>query len=689
MDQNNETPMVSIIIPVFNIEMYIAECINSIKSQTLKNFEALLIDDASEDNSIKIAKSAIGNDQRFRIISHSENRGLPSARNTGLKSALGRYIWHVDGDDFLAEKALEKMVARAEADAADVVLGAGRTFPGGYPARQLPKELEGPISFANEPALWSGGGVVFFLFRRSFIQRLGNYFPDGVTIGEDKIYIYNTLPNATVISFIHDPCYYYRTGVGMTIGRIGTAEYLSDIATYIENIRFALASNNMAWNYGVIAKCEYRANLFVFATETSDRSISAEFFHRLANAYSGFCTDFMARPSSQPWRPFITVPAYLHKLYALLADGDGAAAHNEVRKLRRCYLHPEITLIKQTRHASRNEDALAQAERFTTRHPSHAVGFCELGFIQGNLGLIVEAEAAQRKALQLDSALTQSHLHLSKLLLRHSQKQNAIEHAARAVEIEPYNCETYLQLAKCFRSVKDLEKSTKCCKAALKIDPKSGDTISLLSAIEADKGHLNEAGHLVRNAIQFSPENNLLNRAYIELLVRQNKFEEAFATAKRWAYFGPHRAKPYVVIGNLLQKIQRYREAETAYRKAVQVEPKNPTAHKRLSQSLMRLERLDEAVMEAKRAVECAPGDPAMLVFLGNTLIKSNKLSDAESAYRRAVRLDPQCDEASSALKKISHRGNHRHAKPHLWWRLLTQLPKLTCRKKFWRKPKT
>ena len=188
-NQINEAALVSIIVPVYNVEAYIAQCIDSIKSQTLTNYEVLLVDDGSEDDSINIARRVIGNDNRFKIISHVRNRGLPSARNTGLRAARGRYVWHVDGDDFLAEWALEKMVARAEADAADVVLGAGCIFPGGQPVRRLPRKLGGPIRFADEPALWSGGGVVFLLFRRSLVRSVSSYFAEDICIGEDKIYL--------------------------------------------------------------------------------------------------------------------------------------------------------------------------------------------------------------------------------------------------------------------------------------------------------------------------------------------------------------------------------------------------------------------------------------------------------------------------------------------------------------------
>jgi glycosyltransferase involved in cell wall biosynthesis/Flp pilus assembly protein TadD len=652
--QNSETVLVSIIVPVYNIETYIAQCIASIKSQTLSNYEALLVDDGSEDNSIKIAKRVIGNDKRFKIIAHEQNRGLPAARNTGLRAARGRYVWHVDGDDFLAEWALEKMVARAETDAADVVLGAGRIFPGGQPVRRLPRKLEGPISFADEPALWSGGGVVLFLFRRIFVQSLGNYFPEDICIGEDKVYLYNTLPHANVISFIHDPCYYYRVGVGMTADRIGSLEYLRDVASYIEQIRRGLSHHDKAWNYNTISQCEYRADLFVLATEIKANLARKEFFRRIALAYEGFRADLISAASSQPWRPVITVPAYLHRLYFALADGDGDAAEAEARDLKRCYLHPEVTLIKRAMYADRPEEALALAEALTQRHPSHAVAFHELARVRAKLGSYEAAEAAEQRALQLDSALVQSHLHLSKLLLRRSQTERAARHAKRAAEIEPDNCLGHVQLGNCFLRRGEINKASKCSEEALRIDPESADAVCFLSDVEMQKGNLDKALYTMENAVRINPADGDINDRHIRILSQRNTLLDALAAAKRWSYFVSQKQKPHIVMGDVLRKMERYGEAESAYRKALEIDPENASAHKKLSQSLLKLNRLDEALVEAKRAVECAPGNPKFLVFLGNALSQCNRISEAGHTYREALQLHSDFAPAKKALSKLA-----------------------------------
>ncbi len=93
-------PKVSVIVPVYNVEKYIARCINSIKNQTFKDFEVLIINDGTPDNSIEAAKNVIGDDKRF-VIYDKENGGLSDARNYGLARAKGEYVVFIDSDDFV------------------------------------------------------------------------------------------------------------------------------------------------------------------------------------------------------------------------------------------------------------------------------------------------------------------------------------------------------------------------------------------------------------------------------------------------------------------------------------------------------------------------------------------------------------------------------------------------------------
>lgn len=111
--------MISIIIPVYNAEKYLKKCLDSILSQTYKDFEVILINDGSIDDSKKICEEYQKKDKRFKLI-NKENGGPSSARNLGLKSAKGEYISLVDADDYLRDDFYEKLVASIEKNNSDI-----------------------------------------------------------------------------------------------------------------------------------------------------------------------------------------------------------------------------------------------------------------------------------------------------------------------------------------------------------------------------------------------------------------------------------------------------------------------------------------------------------------------------------------------------------------------------------------
>lgn len=113
-------PKISVIIPFYNVEKYIERCIQSVKNQTWSDFECLLIDDESPDNSYQIALDCIHEDPRFSII-QQKNKGLGGARNTGIEHAKGEYIAFLDSDDWWDNKFLEIMYSEAILTDADVV----------------------------------------------------------------------------------------------------------------------------------------------------------------------------------------------------------------------------------------------------------------------------------------------------------------------------------------------------------------------------------------------------------------------------------------------------------------------------------------------------------------------------------------------------------------------------------------
>lgn len=99
----SKRPFLSVVIPVYNVEKYLEKAVLSVQNQSVKDIEIILVDDCSPDCSPEICDRLALNDERIRVIHHSENMGLSEARNSGLDIALGEYIWFMDSDDYIDE----------------------------------------------------------------------------------------------------------------------------------------------------------------------------------------------------------------------------------------------------------------------------------------------------------------------------------------------------------------------------------------------------------------------------------------------------------------------------------------------------------------------------------------------------------------------------------------------------------
>lgn len=113
-------PLISIIIPVYNAEKYIRKCLDSILAQTHTNWEAILVDDGSPDNSGAICDEYATKDSRFKVI-HQENGGVVNARNKAIATANGEYISFVDSDDYIEPEMLKEMISFAKKESLDIV----------------------------------------------------------------------------------------------------------------------------------------------------------------------------------------------------------------------------------------------------------------------------------------------------------------------------------------------------------------------------------------------------------------------------------------------------------------------------------------------------------------------------------------------------------------------------------------
>ncbi len=201
-------PLVSIIIPCFKVEPYLEECLDSILRQKEHAWEAIIIDDGSPDNSGAIADSYASKDKRF-IVVHQRNRGAAVARNQGLEIASGRWIWFVDGDDYIVDEALTKLFSAIESYNCDTVFfGLLHRFDG-YECEQSVKCFIGvdKASFLEQVFCYTNPSM---LFSNDIIRRDAIRFTPGLKMAEDLEFQYKYLLCCNIPVSISDCLYVYR-----------------------------------------------------------------------------------------------------------------------------------------------------------------------------------------------------------------------------------------------------------------------------------------------------------------------------------------------------------------------------------------------------------------------------------------------------------------------------------------------
>ena len=202
--------MISVIVPIFNAEKYLHRCIKRILAQDYTDYELLLIDDGSTDNSGTICDEYAIKDNRIRVF-HKENGGVSSARNWGLDKAIGEYIMFVDSDDYMLPGMLEVMLSTLESKMADLVV-CGTTETGGgywrpiadvdYSINQLKENFVSLLHTELLSPPWNK------IYKKEIIG--SNRFCDDISFGEDLLFNIQYLKKCENISFIKESPFYHE-----------------------------------------------------------------------------------------------------------------------------------------------------------------------------------------------------------------------------------------------------------------------------------------------------------------------------------------------------------------------------------------------------------------------------------------------------------------------------------------------
>lgn len=211
-------PLFSIIIPVYNCESFLKKCLDSILSQTFLDWEAILIDDGSPDNSGKICDHYVEKDNRIKCI-HKQNGGVSSARNLGLDKATGDYITFIDADDYVLPSYLERLASKPKYDIVFSGLqrfGAENIKMFGFEEKEyatIADLLEDYLKTLEETGLTLGGlnFICSKALRRSIIAEHKLRFNENMIYGEDTCFIFDFLKYSRNAAQVKGNDYFYYT----------------------------------------------------------------------------------------------------------------------------------------------------------------------------------------------------------------------------------------------------------------------------------------------------------------------------------------------------------------------------------------------------------------------------------------------------------------------------------------------
>ncbi len=213
--KSDEGPEVSVLIPVFNAERYLEECLQSVARQSLRSLEIICIDDASKDRSPEVMQQFQQVDERIRIVTHAQNQGEGAARNTGLDCARGRYVFHLDADDILPPTALERLWHTAVTHDSQLVKGGFSMIS--ETGDVLQEKMNAPPDAVINTSLAESdflkripGSHCSYLYQRSFLSSHGLRYRTDMSIGLDLVALSGTLTRARRVSLIPDVVYHYR-----------------------------------------------------------------------------------------------------------------------------------------------------------------------------------------------------------------------------------------------------------------------------------------------------------------------------------------------------------------------------------------------------------------------------------------------------------------------------------------------
>lgn len=334
-----DDPIVSVIIPVYKAEPFLAECLDSVIGQDYPALEIILVDDGSPDSCPEICDRYAETCARIRTI-HQDNRGPGPARNAGLEAAAGRYVAFVDSDDRLdGADAIRRMAERAEAERADIVVGAFRRLSGGQPGEIMHHRFRGDAyaegtDFRLKGLILSDHllSVWCKLYRRSFLIDNALRFPD-YPFREDQNFNMLCYACRPAYAFVDESVYLHRADNSGSLSHRYWEDYIPAYMAAVSGFRRFLSERGIADGYDDLIDFYLCFGLFLLAKQElthrgipeAVKALSSYGRNPLVCEMAGDLARgrHISRIESKAWRVMLWGAALLCRLhaYGLLALG--------------------------------------------------------------------------------------------------------------------------------------------------------------------------------------------------------------------------------------------------------------------------------------------------------------------------------------------------------------------------------
>ena len=301
---------ISVIIPAYNVEAFLARCLNSVLKQSFSNFEVIVVDDGSRDGTAEIIRSYQKKDSRVVGV-FKENGGVTSARNTGVAKAKGNYLFFLDGDDYVPSTALYDLFVGTEQGKNDIVFG---LFALAWKGKQKIYQVNdfGTISNLEYLKLLTTGKapwqICSKLIRRTLFNAGEFEIPTDLAVGEDALTLFQLVERANTISMVNKLVYYY-------VQRENSVMHTGSPKLANDNLRAAKLIGKSIEKCGLMAELSLymlalRLLFLLIAFQKSRQNVCRDYVEEILKEYDEHKQVMDLFPFSKKWKIRIIVEYY-------------------------------------------------------------------------------------------------------------------------------------------------------------------------------------------------------------------------------------------------------------------------------------------------------------------------------------------------------------------------------------------